>query len=119
MREVDFRAGLSHGQQRNDVARRQWRIGAVRQAHFAGLPAEVQRDFILLDGRGGFHVDYRIEPERVREIQITTVNKIFAVVKIKLSGNYVDMPEQNRMFGVSANAQAGIRFQMRSRPFHP
>ena len=113
-----FFAGLSQGQERDDVARRQRRVGTVRQGEAAGGASEIERDFILTDGRGGFDVEHGIEAERIREINVAARDGVFIPAEIHFTREQVNVSEKNRMLPRAAQAQACVGLKSRAAPLH-
>ncbi len=114
-----FFASLSQGQKCNDIARRQGRIGAIRQREAACGTREIQRDFILTDRRRGFDVEHGIEAKRIREINVTARDGVLVAAEIHFSRQQVNMAEKNRMLPRPAQAQACIGLKSRTAPLHP
>ncbi len=111
-------ASLSQRQQFDDVARRQGRIGAVRQREPAGRPREIERHFVLANGGGGFDVQHRIEAERVGEINVAARNRVLVAAETHFSAQQMNVAEKNRMLPGAAQAQVGVGQQPRAGPFH-
>ena len=111
-------AGLPQRQQRDDIVARQWWIGAIGQREFAGRSVKVQRNLILLNRRAGFHVNHRVEAERIRKVDIAARNFVPVSVEQQISGEHVDVAQHDGMLPGAAHAQVRLRFQLRARPLH-
>src|SRR5882762_2382104 len=101
-----LRSRLAECQKGDDVVSGQRRIGAIRQAHLAGLAGEIEGDLVLLDVCGGFEVDHRVHAERVGEIQVAAGNFVTIIVKVEIARQNVDVSQENRVLGGAPGTQA-------------
>src|SRR5258708_980131 len=113
-----FVAGLADGEERDDVIAGQRRIGAIGKREFVGGAAEIESDFVLLNGGGGFEIDFGVQLERIGKVQIAALHAITAAVKIEVAREHVNVAEQNRMLPGAARAEVGVGFELRVGPFH-
>src|SRR6266576_3806736 len=111
-----FCARLSQRQQRDDVARRQWRIGAVREGEAAGGTGKIESDLILADRRRRFDVEHGIEAERIREINVAARDRVLVAPEVHFSRQQVNVAKENRMLPGAAQAQVGVRLKPRTAP---
>ena len=113
-----LRGRLSESQQGNNVVGGQGRVRAIGEGELAGRAVEIESDFILLDGGGGFDVENGIEAEGIGKIQIAPRDAIAVARKIQITGQDVNVSEQDGMLPGSADAKIGVGLELRAGPFH-
>src|ERR1700722_4843920 len=64
--------GSTQSEERNDVGIGKRRVRTIVESQTAGRAGKVYGDQILADNRGGFDVEDRVQPKRIREIEIAS-----------------------------------------------
>ncbi len=79
---------------------------------------EGERDFVLADGRGGFEIEFGIEPEGFGEVDVAAGEVVTRTAEGDVAREQVDMPEDGGMLPGAAGVQIGFRLKLRPGPFH-
>src|SRR6202030_659376 len=117
--EAALFAGLSEGQQSDDIARRQRWIGAVRHCEVTSRAVEIDGDLVLLDGRGDFNVEDRINAKRIDEIDIATSEMVVVAAHSHLSGQQVNASKEDGVVPSAAHAHISFGLKSTAGPFQP
>ena len=71
---------------------------------------------ILADGGCGFDVEFGIELERIREVDVAAGEREIVSAERHFPAEQVDVAEQNRVIGRAAQMQVAIDFHLRADP---
>src|ERR1700676_232589 len=78
---------------------------------------EIHGDLVLLDGRGDFNVEDRINPKRIDEINIATSEMVVVAAHSHLSGQQVNASEKDGVVISAAHTHVSFGLKSAAGPF--
>src|SRR5579885_2240323 len=112
-----FAGGLAEGEEGDDIAGGKGRIGAIGESELAGGTAEIEGDFILLNGGDGFDVEDGVDAEGVGKIEVAAIDGIAIAGELEIAGEDVNVAEENGVLPGAADAKLGFGFEFGAGPF--
>src|SRR5579863_7085779 len=112
-----FLPGAADGEKRDDIGIGKRRIGTIAEGKFAGAAGKIDGDLILADGGGGFDIEFGIELEGVREIDVAARESESVAAEIHFAAEQVNMAEQDGTIPGAAQMQVAINFHLGAGPF--